>query len=80
MLIKKTERRRKKTIDPNLVPQSQRVKPKKKGKKYKKDKGDLGNKRRNRSRGGWRRKWAEQNANQEWAHGVNLGSRPLTNE
>ncbi|XP_034945622.1 uncharacterized protein [Chelonus insularis] len=66
------ERRRKKTIDPNLQPQNQKMKPRKKGKKYRKEMANLQSHRRNKAQRTWRR-----NSNQEWAHGVNLGSRPL---
>ncbi|KAK2581258.1 hypothetical protein KPH14_008048 [Odynerus spinipes] len=66
-------RRRKKTTDP-FAPQNQRLKPRKQGKKYP---GELRKQnRQNKGRRDWRREWAEQNANQQWAHGVNLGSRP----
>ncbi|KAL2732673.1 C-type lectin domain family 10 member A [Vespula maculifrons] len=64
-------RRRKKTADP-FAPQNQRLKPRKQGKKYP---GEL-RRQNNRQKKDWRRDWAEQIANQQWAHGVNPGSRP----
>ncbi|KAG7208480.1 hypothetical protein KM043_014706 [Ampulex compressa] len=70
-------RRRKKTTDP-FAPQNQRLKPRKKGKKYPGEPRKAN--RRNKGGQSWRRNWMEQNANQHWAHGVNLGSRPPTNE
>ncbi|KAK0180104.1 hypothetical protein PV327_005779 [Microctonus hyperodae] len=75
------DRRRRKRIheDPNLVPQNQRMKPKRKGKKIRKEKkGEIGGHRRNRDHRNRQRNWAEQNPNREWANGVNLGSRPLS--
>ncbi|KOX75747.1 hypothetical protein WN51_12074 [Melipona quadrifasciata] len=65
-------RRRKKTTDP-YAPQNQRLKPRKKGKKYSKEPRKLNKK--NRQRGEWRRRYTEQYTD-NWAHGVNLGSRP----
>ncbi|KAI4501593.1 hypothetical protein M0802_003470 [Mischocyttarus mexicanus] len=67
-------RRRKKTVDP-LAPEFQRLKPRKQGKKYS---GELQrqNNRRKKGRVNWTRDWTERNANQQWAHGVNPGSRP----
>ncbi|KZC03771.1 Early activation antigen CD69, partial [Dufourea novaeangliae] len=66
-------RRRKKTTDP-FAPQNQRLKPRKKGKKYSKEPQKPG--KQNKQRKARRRNWAEQNTNDYWAHGVNLGSRP----
>ncbi|KOC64204.1 hypothetical protein WH47_12506, partial [Habropoda laboriosa] len=68
-------RRRKKTTDP-YAPQNQRLKPRKKGKKYLKEPQHKPN-RQNKQRATWRKRLAEQNASGDyWAHGVNLGSRP----
>ncbi|XP_050485275.1 uncharacterized protein LOC126870998 isoform X1 [Bombus huntii] len=64
-------RRRKKTIDP-YAPQNQRLKPRKKSKKYSKE--QKKSNRQNKKRSGWRKKHAEQYS--DWAHGVNVGSRP----
>ncbi|XP_014602499.1 PREDICTED: uncharacterized protein LOC106786033 [Polistes canadensis] len=67
-------RRRKKTADP-FAPQNQRVKPRKQGKKYPGEFQRQNNKRK-KGRADWNRDWTEQNVNQQWAHGVNPGSRP----
>ncbi|XP_012219595.1 uncharacterized protein [Linepithema humile] len=65
--------RRRKKSDP-FAPQNQRLKPRKKGKKYLDEQRKL-NERKN-SRGNWKRNWADQGENQQWANGVKLGSRP----
>lgn len=70
-------RRRKKTTDP-FAPQNQRLKPRKKGKKYSKDT-QKPQKGKRKQRPGWKRNWAEQDTNNYWAHGVNFGSRPPSN-
>jgi len=64
--------RRRKKSDP-FAPQNQRLKPRKKGKKYsdKQERTD----RRKKNRANLRRSWANQD-NQQWVHGVKLGSRP----
>ncbi|XP_032674772.1 uncharacterized protein LOC116845786 isoform X2 [Odontomachus brunneus] len=62
--------RRRKKSDP-FAPQNQRLKPRKKGKKYLEEQ-----KRRKKSRANWRRNWTDRTENQQWAHGVKLGSRP----
>ncbi|XP_076754491.1 uncharacterized protein LOC143425510 [Xylocopa sonorina] len=67
-------RRRKKTADP-LAPQNQRLKPRKKGKKY--EQGLRKPNKQNKQRGMWRKNFAQQNADY-WAHGVISGSRPPT--
>lgn len=64
--------RRRKKSDP-FAPQNQRLKPRKKGKKYL-DEQKLEGKKKNRVN--WRRNWADQRENEQWAHGVKLGSRP----
>lgn len=66
-------RRRKKSDDP-FAPQNQRLKPRKKGKKYLEEQKRLDG--RKKSRANWRRNWADRAENQQWAHGVKLGSRP----
>ncbi|XP_043257890.1 uncharacterized protein LOC122400468 isoform X2 [Colletes gigas] len=72
-------RRRKKTTDDPFAPQNQRLKPRKKGKKYTKEPRKPGKQnKQNKQRPAWRRHWAEQNAN-DWSHGVNMGSRPPYN-
>lgn len=67
-----TARRRKKS-DP-FAPQNQRLKPRKKGKKYLEEQRRKEERKKNRRN--WRRNWMEQAENQQWAHGVKLGSRP----
>ncbi|XP_076663713.1 uncharacterized protein LOC143366481 [Andrena cerasifolii] len=69
-------RRRKKTTDP-YAPQNQRLKPRKKGKKYSKELQKPN--KQNKPRPTRRRNWAEQNADNYWLHGVKLGSRPPSN-
>lgn len=69
-------RRRKKTTDP-FAPQNQRLKPRKKGKKYSKEPHKPT--KQNKRRPSWRRNSAEQNANNYWKHGVKWGSRPPSN-
>jgi hypothetical protein len=64
--------RRRKKSDP-FAPQNQRLKPRKKGKKYV-DEQRRGERKKNRENA--RRNWLEQGDNQQWAHGVKLGSRP----
>lgn len=67
-------RRGKKTADP-LAPQNQRLKPRKKGKKYI-GKAEKANRRKHGQAGRRRKNWKEPIPNETWAHGVNLGSRP----
>ncbi|KYM84323.1 C-type lectin domain family 10 member A [Atta colombica] len=69
-------RRRKKSQDP-FAPQNQRLKPRKKGKKYLDEQRKSGERKKNRSNS--RRNWLNQGENQQWAHGVKLGSRPPSN-
>ncbi|XP_011300273.1 uncharacterized protein [Fopius arisanus] len=68
-------RRRKKTVPSELGPQNQRLRPRKKGKRRKKGKNDLRAQRRGRLETAWNKDWVVTD-NQEWAHGVKLGSRP----
>ncbi|XP_034190731.1 uncharacterized protein LOC117609013 [Osmia lignaria lignaria] len=68
-------RRRKKTTDP-FAPQNQRLKPRKKGKKYSKEPRKPTKQNKQRS---WRKNFVEQNANNYWVHGVKLGSMPPSN-
>ncbi|XP_063984050.1 uncharacterized protein Rgn [Diachasmimorpha longicaudata] len=71
-------RRRKKTVPTEVGPQNQRLRPRKKGKKRRKEKkNNLREHRRGRVGTAWNKDWVD-NDNQEWAHGVKLGSRPLT--
>ncbi|XP_014298014.1 uncharacterized protein LOC103575420 [Microplitis demolitor] len=86
-------RRKKKIADPNVELQNQREKPKKRGKKYNREKNSE-ERRRNKNQRESKRNWAVQNYdnndfkdnnnrnnnqdNEEWAHGVNIGSRPPT--
>lgn len=65
--------RRRKKSDP-FAPQNQRLKPRKKGKKYLDEQRKQGERKKNRTN--LRRNWLEQGENQQWAHGVKLGSRP----
>lgn len=65
--------RRRKKSDP-FAPQNQRLKPRKKGKKYLNEQRKLEGKKKNRTN--WRRNWTDQRENEQWAHGVKLGSRP----
>ncbi|CAK9798477.1 hypothetical protein ANTPLA_LOCUS1598 [Anthophora plagiata] len=65
--------RRRKKLDP-YAPQNQRLKPRKKGKKYSKEPQKPN--RQNKPRVAWRKKLAEQNADDYWVHGVKSGSRP----
>ncbi|XP_014467827.1 PREDICTED: uncharacterized protein LOC106740877 isoform X2 [Dinoponera quadriceps] len=65
--------RRRKKSDP-FAPQNQRLKPRKKGKKYSEEQGRLDG--RKKSRANWRRNWMDQAENHQWAHGVKPGSRP----
>ncbi|XP_054014759.1 uncharacterized protein LOC128895841 [Hylaeus anthracinus] len=69
-------RRKKKTTDP-FAPQNQRLKPRKKGKKYTKDAQKPG--RRNKQRSKPREPWTERNTNNDWNHGMNMGARPPSN-
>ncbi|KYQ58609.1 C-type lectin domain family 10 member A [Trachymyrmex zeteki] len=69
-------RRRKKSQDP-FAPQNQRLKPRKKGKKYLDEQRKPGERKKNRANS--RRNWLDQGENQQWAHGVKLGSRPPSN-
>lgn len=71
-------RRRKKTTD-HFAPENQRLRVRKKGKKKidPSKEGKPRKQRRNRGKNAARRReWMQQNPNQEWNHGVNLGSRP----
>jgi len=72
MIFLPSVRRRKKS-DP-FAPQNQRLKPRKKGKKYLDEKRKLEGKKKNRVN--WRRNWTDRRENEQWAHGVKLGSRP----
>lgn len=65
--------RRRKKSDP-FAPQNQKLKPRKKGKKYLN--GQRKQAERKKHRTNLRRNWVDQGENQEWAHGVKLGSRP----
>lgn len=65
--------RRRKKSDP-FAPQNQRLKPRKKGKKYSDEQRKLNERKNNRVN--WRRNWVDQGENQQWANGVKLGSRP----
>lgn len=65
--------RRRKKSDP-FAPQNQRLKPRKKGKKYLDEQRKQGERKKNRANS--RRNWLDQGENQQWAHGVKLGSRP----
>lgn len=65
--------RRRKKSDP-FAPQNQRLKPRKKGKKYSDEQRRQGERKKNRPN--LRRNWLDQGENQQWAHGVKLGSRP----
>lgn len=65
--------KRRKKSDP-FAPQNQRLKPRKKGKKYLDEKRKLEGKKKNRVN--WRRNWTDRRENEQWAHGVKLGSRP----
>lgn len=67
--------RRRKKSDP-FAPQNQRLKPRKKGKKYLDEQGKQGTSERKKTRVNSRRNWIDQGENQQWAHGVKLGSRP----
>ncbi|XP_020296203.1 uncharacterized protein LOC109861098 [Pseudomyrmex gracilis] len=58
------------------APQNQRLKPRKKGKKFSDDQKKLDGRKKSQT---WRRNWTDQRANQQWAHGVKLGSRPPSN-
>lgn len=69
-------RRRKKSQDP-FEPQNQRLKPRRKGKKYSDEQRKQSEKKKNRSN--VRRNWLNQEENQQWAHGIKLGSRPPSN-
>lgn len=69
--------RRKKKSDP-FAPQNQRLKPKKKGKKYLDEQQKLHERKNNRVNS--KRNWADQRENQQWANGVKLGSRPPKNK
>ncbi|XP_029158678.1 uncharacterized protein LOC114930966 isoform X2 [Nylanderia fulva] len=68
--------RRRKKSDP-FAPQNQRLKPKKKGKKYLEEQRKLEG--RNKTRANRRRNLTEQRESEQWAHGVKLGSRPPFN-
>lgn len=72
-LVSIIARRRKKTADP-FAPQNQRLKPRKKGKKYTKEQRKQDRQAKQALK--WRKNLAEQNADNYWVHGVNLGSRP----
>lgn len=65
--------RRRKKSDP-FAPQNQRLKPRKKGKKYLDEQRKSGERKKNRAN--WRRDRLDQGENQQWAHGIKLGSRP----
>lgn len=65
--------RRRKKSDP-FAPQNQRLKPRKKGKKYLDKQKKQDDRRKNRAN--FRRNWSDQGENQQWAHGVKPGSRP----
>ncbi|XP_017762859.1 PREDICTED: uncharacterized protein LOC108552708 [Eufriesea mexicana] len=69
-------RRRKKTTDP-YAPQNQRLRPRKKGRKYPKE--TRRQNKQNIERSPWKWKIAEQNTDNYWVNGVNLGSRPPPN-
>ncbi|XP_066589206.1 uncharacterized protein [Prorops nasuta] len=71
-------RRRKKTTDDPFAPQYQRVKPRKGAKKYLGGHVRRPNRRNHKMQSVWGHDWQGQNSNQQWAHGVNLGSRPPT--
>lgn len=66
--------RRRKKSDP-FAPQNQRLKPRKKGKKYLDEQRKQDERKKNRANN-TRRNWLDQGENQQWAHGVKLGSRP----
>ncbi|EZA58059.1 hypothetical protein DMN91_006303 [Ooceraea biroi] len=68
--------RRRKKSDP-FAPQNQRLKPRKKGKKYSDRQERIDGRKKNRAT--LRRHWTNQGDNQQWAHGVKLGSRPPSN-
>lgn len=68
--------RRRKKSDP-FAPQNQRLKPRKKGKKYLNEQRKLEGRKKNRTN--WRKNWTDQRENEQWAHGVKLGSRPPFN-
>lgn len=64
--------RRRKKSDP-FAPQNQRLKHRKKGKKYVDEQRKS---ERKKNRENLRRNWLDQGENQQWAHGVKPGSRP----
>ncbi|XP_015601875.1 uncharacterized protein LOC107270928 [Cephus cinctus] len=66
-------RRRKKNLN---APQNQRLKPRRKGKKRIPKRPPVVHGNWNRTQTDRRRDWDQENANQDWAHGVNLGYRP----
>ncbi|XP_051154087.1 uncharacterized protein LOC127277222 [Leptopilina boulardi] len=69
-------RRRKKTVDP-FAPENQRLRGRKKGKKNILKENKHKKHRQNKGRIAHEKKeWRQQNPNQEWNHGVKLGSRP----
>ncbi|XP_076163859.1 uncharacterized protein LOC143144877 [Ptiloglossa arizonensis] len=68
--------RKRKTGDP-FAPQNQRLKPRKKGKKYLNEPQKPN--KQNKQRPTRRRYWAKQNVHDYWVHGVYTGSRPSSN-